>query len=57
MSEMNSLDAAEADLVEQSRTLRPDEGPWPLEISLEADPADAAEQGREVGLDDEDDYR
>ncbi|GAA0987949.1 hypothetical protein GCM10009555_068390 [Acrocarpospora macrocephala] len=57
MSEMNSLDASEADLAEQNRALRPEEGPWPLEIPLEADPADAAEQDREVGQDDEDDYR
>ncbi|WP_170317069.1 hypothetical protein [Acrocarpospora corrugata] len=54
---MNSLDASEADLVEQSIALRPENGPWPLEIPLEADPADLVEQGREVPQDDEDDYR
>ena len=32
------------------------EGPEPEEVPLEADPADAAEQARELDLD-EDDYR
>jgi hypothetical protein len=51
------VEAPEADAVEQYRSVRDGEGPWRLqEISIDVDPADAADQNRLVDLD-EDDYR
>ncbi len=48
------------DAIEQDQSVRPDEDSerqdWPAEVPLDADEADAAEQGRTVDLD-EDDYR
>jgi hypothetical protein len=50
-----SLEAAEADAAEQHVAVR--EGVrWPTTLPVEVDEADAAEQGFEVELD-EDDYR
>lgn len=62
MSE-ESLEAPEADAVEQETDAVPtsedsDEALEELEdVPLEANPADAAEQAREVGPDDTEDYR
>jgi hypothetical protein len=51
-------EAPEADLAEQHTPAAPDDDTddGPISVPLEADPADASEQSREVGLDD-DDYR
>lgn len=51
-----SLEAPEADVVEQHIALRRDEQGRGLTLPVEADEADAAEQAWEVELD-EDDYR
>ncbi|MEU7749085.1 hypothetical protein [Nonomuraea sp. NPDC049158] len=51
-----SIEAPEADAAEQRRDSRGAGGGTPRETPLEVDPADAAEQDREVDLDD-DDYR
>ena len=52
-----SLEAPEADAAEQHLGVRDDdERRIRASIPVEADPADAADQDREVGLD-EDDYR
>jgi hypothetical protein len=58
MSE-NSQETPEADLLEQQADATaagqvPDGDPV---VPLEADPADAAEQSRDLGLDDDEDYR
>lgn len=50
------VEAPEADVAEQRRTLQEDERKWPLRIPFDADPADVTEQERTVDLD-EDDYR
>lgn len=64
MSDMG-LEAPDADSAEQGQSVIPDladsddfaePGP-PDELPLEANPADTAEQAREVGLDDEEEYR
>jgi hypothetical protein len=60
MSDM-SLERPVDDAVEQDQDLIPngeelDEDDLPHEVPLEADEADAAEQGRDLGLDEED-YR
>jgi hypothetical protein len=58
MSDMN-IERPEADSVEQDQDVIPednrDDGP-DREVPFEADPADAADQGREVDSD-EDEYR
>ncbi len=64
MSDMG-LEAPDADAAEQGQNVVPDlansddfdEPVPPDEPPLEANPADTAEQAREVGLDDEDEYR
>jgi hypothetical protein len=64
MSDMG-LEAPDADAAEQGQNVIPDladsddfaEPASPDEPPLEANPADTAEQAREVGLDDEDEYR
>jgi hypothetical protein len=59
MSE-KSLEVPEADAVEQATDAvpTPDDPAGELaDMPLEADPADAAEQAREVGPDDNEDYR
>jgi hypothetical protein len=54
------MEAPVNDAIEQAHSVRPGEDAeredWPREMSLDADEADAAEQGRTVDLD-EDDYR
>jgi hypothetical protein len=59
MSDMNT-ERPEADSAEQDQDAIPgaadEAGTGPEEPPFEADPADAAEQGREVGSD-EDEYR
>lgn len=67
MSEMDSLndaieeisiEAPEADAVEQHQQLKPsEENQWPERIPFEADPADAADQEHTVNVEEEDDYR
>jgi hypothetical protein len=58
-----SLDEPDADVAEQNQEVVPladddlDDADRPEELPLEADPADAAEQAREVGLGEDDDYR
>lgn len=57
-----SLDEPDADVAEQNQEVVPldddlDEADLPEELPLEADPADAAEQARQVGLGEDDDYR
>lgn len=57
-----SPDEPDADVAEQNQEVVPldddlDEADLPEELPLEADPADAAEQARQVGLDEDDDYR
>jgi hypothetical protein len=55
-----SLEAPEADAVEQGTDAvpTPDDSAGELEdVPLEADPADAVDQAREVGPDDAEDYR
>jgi hypothetical protein len=55
-----SLEAPEADVVEQETDAvpTPDDSAEDLEdVPLEADPADAAEQAREVDLADDEDHR
>jgi hypothetical protein len=64
MSDMG-LEAPDADAAEQGQNVIPDladsedlaEPGLPEELPLEANPADTAEQAREVGRDDEDEYR
>ena len=59
------LEAPDADAAEQGQDVLPDvidsddfaEPDLPEEVPLEANPADMAEQAREVGLGDEDEYR
>jgi hypothetical protein len=55
------LEAPVDDTVEQHQSVRAGEesaaSEWPAEMPLDADEADAAEQGRTVELDEEDDYR
>lgn len=52
------LEAPEADAVEQEADVAVAEPPEQLEgVPLEADPADAADQAREVALDQDEDYR
>jgi hypothetical protein len=59
MSDMNT-ERTEADFAEQDQDAIPgadeENGPGQEEVPFEADPADAAEQGREVSSD-EDEYR
>jgi hypothetical protein len=58
MSDSN-IERPEADSVEQDRDVVPgadQDDDQDIEVPFEADPADAAEQGREVGSD-EDEYR
>ncbi len=54
------IEAPVADAIEQEQSLRGEEDSeredWPAEVPLDADEADAADQGRTVDLD-EDDYR
>ncbi len=54
------IEAPVDDAIEQEQSLRPEDDSeredWPTEVPLDADEADAAEQGRTVDLD-EDDYR
>ncbi|GLW07543.1 hypothetical protein Misp01_26730 [Microtetraspora sp. NBRC 13810] len=51
------IETAEADRAEQHRTLREGNDTWRYrEIPFDVDPADAADQGRTIDLD-EDDYR
>ena len=57
-----SLDEPDADVAEQNQEVVTldddlDEADLPEELPLEADPADAAEQARQVGLGEDDDYR
>ncbi|HUZ26750.1 MAG TPA: hypothetical protein VMV07_23605 [Streptosporangiaceae bacterium] len=59
MSE-ESLEASEADVAEQETDAVPTSGDSAedlKDVPLEADPADAAEQAREVRTDDNEDYR
>jgi hypothetical protein len=65
MTERN-LDEPDADVAEQNQEIVPldddldddlDAADLPEELPLEADPADAAEQARQVGLGEDDDYR
>lgn len=59
MSE-ESLEVPEADAVEQDADAAPAPGESaedPADVPLEADPADAADQAREVSLDENEDYR
>lgn len=55
------MEAPVDDAIEQHQSVRADEDTdsdeWPAEMPPDADEADAAEQGRTVALDDEDDYR
>ena len=52
------LEAPEADAVEQEADVAVAEPGEQLPgVPLEADPADAADQAREVGLDEDEDYR
>jgi hypothetical protein len=51
-----SLEAPEADAAEQHVAVRESARQWPTGIPVEVNEADAAEQGFEVDLD-EDDYR
>ncbi|GAA2651871.1 hypothetical protein GCM10010412_018510 [Nonomuraea recticatena] len=51
-----SIEAPEADAAEQQRLLR-EEGGVRRELPIDVDPADAFEQDRTVGDDDDDDYR
>jgi hypothetical protein len=55
-SEAPITDVADQNQPVNSRADDPDEMELPDRVPLEADPADAAEQAREVSLD-EDDYR
>ena len=53
------IEAPVDDAIEQDQSLRPDDDTqpeWQHEVPLDANEADAAEQGRTVDLD-EDDYR
>ncbi|MFC4058269.1 hypothetical protein ACFOWE_08190 [Planomonospora corallina] len=50
------IETPEADVAEQLQEVRPGGRGWPDRIPFDADPADAADQSREVELD-EDDYR
>ena len=54
------IEAPVDDAIEQEQSVRQEEDlereGWPAEVPLDADEADAAEQGRTVDLD-EDDYR
>jgi hypothetical protein len=60
-----SPDEPDADVAEQNQEVVPlddldddlDAADLPEELPLEADPADAAEQARQVGLGEDDDYR
>ncbi|WP_170991119.1 hypothetical protein [Herbidospora galbida] len=58
MSEKSGSEATEADVAEQNRPLddEPEENPWPEDLPLDVDPADATDQKRAYA-DDEDDYR
>jgi hypothetical protein len=52
------LEAPEADAVEQEADVAVAEPPeQPEGVPMEADPADAADQAREVALDQDEDYR
>ncbi|MGQ0482401.1 MAG: hypothetical protein ACT4O0_15430 [Pseudonocardia sp.] len=55
---MSSAERPEADTTEQSQPVRPedDETPEPELHSAEVDPADATDQNRDAGFD-EDEYR
>ena len=54
----DSLEAPEADAVEQEADVTPAEPSQSRAgVPLEVDPADAAEQAREVALDEDEDYR
>lgn len=56
----DSLEKPDADAAEQETEAVPDAGDQDLEqpgVPLEADPADAAEQAREVPGDEDEDYR
>ncbi|GIH91395.1 hypothetical protein ACFFMN_30905 [Planobispora siamensis] len=50
------VETPEADAAEQHRSMQEERSAWPDRIPFDADPADAADQTREVGID-EDDYR
>lgn len=54
----DSLEVPEADAVEQEADVAPAEQSRSVSgVPLEADPADAADQAREVALDEDEDYR
>jgi hypothetical protein len=54
----DSLEAPEADAVEQEADVASAESSRSVSgVPLEADPADAADQAREVALDEDEDYR
>lgn len=54
----HSLEAPDADAVEQEADVTPAApGRAAPGVPLEADPADAADQAREVALDEDEDYR
>jgi hypothetical protein len=54
----DSLEAPEADVVEQQADVTPAEPSRSRPgVPLEVDPADAADQAREVALDEDEDYR
>lgn len=50
------FEASEADAAEQYQAVREERSAWLRRLPFDADPADAAEQDRDVELD-EDDYR
>ncbi|MET9336962.1 hypothetical protein [Nonomuraea sp. NPDC003804] len=52
-----SIEVPEADAAEQLRTLREEDLDFRHEHPFDVDPADAFEQDRTVGDDDDDDYR
>ncbi|MER6949783.1 hypothetical protein ABZ297_11195 [Nonomuraea sp. NPDC005983] len=51
------IEAPEVDAAEQYSQMREEAGRLSEELPLEVNPADAAEQDRLVGQDDDDDYR
>jgi hypothetical protein len=54
----DSLEAPESDVIEQEADVTPAVPPRSRSgVPLEVDPADAADQAREVALDEDEDYR